>query len=200
MPTIGLKKGKRIMRKIVVWGSILGGSALVFLALTVGVLIWGVGILRDRLPTWVDGGEKMVSVAIMKAEEILPGVKEQLKQVAPGLTETVEKMIPGAEIPAKDVGGEDIKPIPRYRNMIRVSYAIENQKKIISYKGKVDFGAAKDFYRKEMLSLGYQEKALRAFPAEEVYQFKKGGQELEFTLKKIRVALSEFTELTIKEL
>ena len=98
---------------MVVWGSILGGSALVFLALTVGALIWGVGILRDRLPTWVNGGEKMVSVAIMKAEEILPGVREQLKQVAPGLTETVEKMIPGAEIPAKDVGGEEIKPIPR---------------------------------------------------------------------------------------
>ena len=188
------------MRKMVVWGSILGGSALVFLALTVGALIWGVGILRDRLPTWVDGGEKIVSVAIMKAEEILPGVGEQLKKVAPGLTETVEKIIPGAEIPAKDVGGEDIKPIPRHANMIRASFSMENQKRTVSYKGKVDFGAAKDFYRKEMLALGFQEKALRAFPAEEVYQFKKGSQEVEFTLKKIRIALSEFTELTIKEL
>ena len=188
------------MRKIVVWGGILGGSALLLLTLTVGVLIWGVGIIRDRLPTWVDGGEKIVRVAIMKAEEILPGVKDKIKEAAPVLAETVEKIVPGMEIPGKDVGGEDIKPIPRHGNMIRVSYSMENQKKIISYKGRVDFGAAKDFYRKEMLSLGFQEKALRAFPAEEVYQFKKGGQELEFTLKKIRVALSEFTELTIKEL
>ena len=40
------------MRKIVFWGRHdLGGSALVFLALTVGVLIWGVGILREGLPT-----------------------------------------------------------------------------------------------------------------------------------------------------
>jgi hypothetical protein len=200
MTTIGLKKGKGIMRKMVIWGSILGGSALVFLALTVGALIWGVGILRDRLPTWVNGGEKIVSVAIMKVEEILPGITEQIKQVAPGLTETVEKMIPGAGIPAKDVGGEEIEPIPRFPNMIRVSFSMENQKKTASYKGKVDFGAAKDFYRKEMLALGFQEKALRAFPAEEVYQFKKGNQELEFTLKKTRIALSEFTELTIKEL
>ena len=136
----------------------------------------------------------------MKAEEILPGVKEKVKEVAPGLTETVEKMIPGIEIPGKDVGGEDIKPIPRYRNMIRVSYSMENQKKIVSYKGKVDFGAAKEFYRKEMLALGFQEKALRASPAEEVYQFKKGSQDLEFTLRKITVVLSEYTELTIKEL
>ena len=47
------------MRKMVVWGGILGGSVFVFLALTVGVLIWGVGILRERLPTWVGSGEKI---------------------------------------------------------------------------------------------------------------------------------------------
>jgi hypothetical protein len=182
---------------MVVWGSILGGSALVFLALTVGALIWGVGILSDRLPAWVNGGKKMVGVTIMKAEEILPGIRGQLKQIAPGLTETVEKMIPGVEIPAKDVGGEDIKPIPRHANMVRASFSMENQKRTVSYKGKVDFGTAKDFYRKKMLALGFQEKALRAFPEEEVYQFKKGSQELEFTLKKIGVALSE---LTIREL
>jgi hypothetical protein len=187
------------MRKIVAWGGILGGVALVFLALIVGVLIWGVGILRDRLPTWADGGEKMVSAAIMKAEEILPGAKEKVKEIVPGLAETVEKVIPGIEIPGKDVGGEDIKPIPRYRNMIRVSYAMENEKKVVSYKGKADFGAAREFYRKEMRTLGFQEKALRASPLEEVYQFKKEDQEVILTLKKIRVALSEFTELTIKE-
>ncbi len=37
--------------------------------------------------------------------------------------------------------------------------------------GKVDFGAAKEFYRKEMRALGFQEKALGASSAEEVYQF-----------------------------
>jgi hypothetical protein len=68
------------------------------------------------------------------------------------------------------------------------------------FANKVDFGAAKEFYRKEMLALGFQEKALRASPAEEVYQFKKGGQELEFRFRKITTVLSEYTELTIKEL
>jgi hypothetical protein len=188
------------MRKIVVWGSILGVSALLLLSLTVGVLIWGIGILRDRFPTWVDGGEKIVRVAIMKAEEILPGVKDKIKEAAPVLTETVEKIVPGMEIPGKDVGGEDIKPIPRYGNMIRVSYSMENQKRIIAYKGKVDFVTAKEFYRKEMVALGFQEKALRASPTEEVYEFRKGGHSLEFTFKKISVVVSEFTELTIKEL
>ena len=73
MTRIGLKKRERIMKKMVIWGGILGGSALVFLALTIGVLIWGVGILREGLPTWVVGGEELVRAAIMKAEEILPG-------------------------------------------------------------------------------------------------------------------------------
>ena len=63
-------------------GGNFGGSALTFLALTVGVLIWGLGILREGLPTWVAGGEKMVSAAFMKAEETLPGVKERVKQIA----------------------------------------------------------------------------------------------------------------------
>jgi len=195
-----LRRGKEIMRKIVVWGSIFGGCVLVFLAFAGGALIWGLGILRDKLPIIVEGGEKVISVAVMKAEEILPGIREQLKKAAPGLTETVEKMIPGAEIPGKDVGGEDIKPIPRHANMVRASFAMEKEKRTVSYKGKVDFAATRDFYRKEMLALGFQEKALRAFPEEEVYQFKKGSQEVEFTLRKVRSALSEFTELTVKEL
>ncbi len=179
---------------------LLGRSVLVFLALTIGALFWGAGIIREGLPTWMGSGERLISAVMMKAEEILPGAKEKVKEIVPGLAEPVEKVIPGIEIPGKDVGGEDIKPIPRYRNMIRVSYSMENQKKIVSYKGKVDFGAVKEFYRKEMPALGFQEKALRASPAEEVYQFKKRSQNLEFTLRKITVVLSDYTELTIKEL
>jgi hypothetical protein len=190
----------RIMRKMFIWGGIGGGSALFFLALTIGVLIWGVSILTEGLPTWVDDGEKMVSAAITKAEEILLGVKERVRQTAPGLMETVEKMIPGIEIPGTDVGGEDINPIPRYRNMIRVSYSVENQKKIVSYKGRLDFAAVREFYQKEMVAMGFMEKVVRAYPEEEIHQFSKGGQELEFRFRKKTTVLSEITELTIKEL
>jgi hypothetical protein len=51
-----------------------------------------------------------------------------------------------------------------------------------------------------MVALGFQEKALRASPAEEVCQFKKGSQNLEFAFRKITVVLAEYTRLTIKEL
>ena len=188
------------MKKIILFGGILGGAILVFLVLIIGTLIWGGGILRERLPTWLDGGQRMVSVAIMKAEELFPGVKEQVRQVAPGLIETVEKIIPGGEIPAKDVSGEEIKPIPRFPNMIRVSYAVENQKKMVVYKGRVNFAVVREFYQKEMLAMGFREKVVRAYPEEEIHQFNKGGQDLEFRFRKIPTVLSEFTELTIKEL
>ena len=173
------------MRKMVVWGGILGGSVLVFLALTVGVLIWGVGILRDRLPTWVDGGEKIVSVAIMKAEEILPGVKEQAQTSSARSDGNGGEDDTGHEIPERMSVGRILTQFLDIANMIRVSYSPWRIKKgLVSYKGKVDFGAAKEFYRKEMLALGFQEKALRASPAEEVYQFKKGDQEVEVYAQK----------------
>jgi len=175
-------------------------TVVVFLVLIVGTLIVGAGFLRERLPAWLDGGEKLVSQTIRKgAEEVLPGVKERVKEVAPGLTEQVEKIIPGGEIPAKDVNGEEIEPIPRYRDMVRVSYAVENKKRIVSYKGKVEFRAASGFYQKEMLALGFNEKIVKASAEEEVYQYKKGKQGLQLRFRKIPAILSEITELTIKE-
>ena len=178
----------------------MGGGILLLLVLIIGTLIWGGGILRERLPTWMDGGQRMVGVAIMKAEELFPGVKEQVRQVAPGLIETVEKIIPGGEIPAKDVSGEEIKPAPRFPKMIRVSYAVENQKRMVVYKGRVDFASVRDFYQKEMMAMGFRGKVVRAHPEEEIHQFIKGGQELEFRFRKMTTVLSENTELTIKEL
>jgi len=43
-----------------------------FSGLSGGALIWGLGILRDKLPIIVEGGEKVISVAVMKLKEILP--------------------------------------------------------------------------------------------------------------------------------
>ncbi len=178
----------------------MGGSVLVLLVLAAGFLIWGIGMLKDRLPTWRGGGEKIFSAAIMKAEEILPGVKEKIREVAPGLTETVEKVVPGLEISGKDVGGEDIKRIPRYPDMTRVSYSNENQRRIVAYKGRVRLEAVRDFYQKELAALGYRGRAVTISAGNEVYQYKREAQELEFRFRKLSGVLSEITELTIKEL
>jgi hypothetical protein len=188
------------LKKLTLLGGILGGTVLVFLVIITGALIWGGGVLKENLPTWVDGGQRLVSLIVLKAEEILPGIKDQVRQAAPGFVETVEKMNRGAQISAKDVSGEEINPVPRFPNMLRVSYTLENQKRMVVYKGEAGFATIIEFYRKEMLALGFGGKVVRARPEEEIHRFSKGGQELEFRFRRIAAALSESVELTVREL
>jgi hypothetical protein len=167
------------------------------------VCIWifkaGVGFLQENLPLVVSGGKKLVSEGLTKIEEVLPNVKETAQEVVPKLTAKVQEIIPGAEIPAKDVDGEDIKPIPRHPGLIRVSYATDKGKKTVSYKGKIPFEEACAFYKKEMALLGFNQKVIGASPGEAVYHHTKGTQILELKIKKIPTVSSEITELTVWE-
>ncbi len=168
------------------------GGIVVSLVITVSLvlaLITVIGFLWKRLPEWTEGGKKIAGEAMKKAGEVLPGVKEMAKEI-----------IPGDEIPAIDVGGEDIEPVPRYTGMIRVSYAMADHKRTVIYKGRVEFRAVSDFYQKEMKALGFKKKLLIASPKEEVYEYRKGKQRLEFRFKEVSTIRSKITELTIKEL
>jgi|WetSurSiteA1Bulk_404760.scaffolds.fasta_scaffold09596_3 hypothetical protein len=187
------------MKKIVLllWGI---AGVVVVVMLCIWVFRAGTGLLRENFPQWVDGGKKMVSEGISKVDKVLPGVKETAEGIVPQLTAKVQEIIPGAEIPAKDVDGEDIKPIPRSPDLIRISYATDNGKKIVSYKGKMKLEAASEFYKKEMAALGFNEKVVSASLEEAVYHYTKGTQVVEFRFKKTATIPSEITELTIKEL
>jgi len=187
------------MKKIVL---LLCGIAAVVVVVMLCIWIFraGTGFLRENFPQWLEGGKKIVSEGITKVDEVLPGVKETAKGVVPGITARVQEMIPGAERPANDVDGEDIKPIPRYPDLIRVSYATDNGKKTVSYKGKMKLEAASEFYKKEMAALGFNEKVVSASLKEAVYHYTKGTQVVEFRFKKIANIPSGIIELTIKEL
>jgi hypothetical protein len=187
------------MKKIVLllWGI---AGVVVVVMLCIWIVSAGTGFLREKFPQWVEGGKKIVSEGITKIDEVLPGVKETAKGVVPGLTAKVQEIIPGAEIPAKDVDGEDINPIPRYPDLIRVSYATANGKKTVTYKGKVKLEGASEFYKKEMAALGFNEKVVSASLEEAVYHYTKGTQVVELKFKKIATIPSEIIELTIKEL
>jgi hypothetical protein len=187
---------RRNMKKLIIGGGIIGIIGI----LIIGTLAAGAGYLWEKLPLWAGGGGKIVKEAILRAEQALPGVREGLEGVAPGLTGKIKEIIPDMDLPEKDVGGEDIKPIPRHGDMIRVSYELNNQKKTVAYKGKIGLRAASDFYKKEMVALGFKEKVVTASPEQEVYQYRKGVQELEFRFKKIPTVRLEITELTVKEL
>jgi hypothetical protein len=187
---------RRNMRKLIIGGGIIGVIGI----LIIGTLIAGAGYLWDRLPLWAGVGGKIAREAILTAEQALPGVKEGLEAVAPGVTGKIKEIIPDMDFPEKEVGGEDIRPIPRHADMIRISYALNNQKKTVAYKGKISLRAASDFYKKEMVALGFKEQVVTASQEQEVYQYKNGVQELEFRFKKIPTARLEITEMTVKEL
>ncbi len=190
------KKRKRTLKKIIVGGGIIG--------IVVILIIWGLaagaGFLWDILPQWVDDGEKIVSEAIQKVEKVFPGAKENIESVAPGLIQKVKETIPEMSLPAKDIGGEDIRPIPRHTDMVRVSYSVSDKKKTVVYKGKTALSEARDFYKNEMAVLGFREKVVSVSPEQEVYQYVKGTQELEFKFRKIPTIRLEITEMTAKEL
>jgi hypothetical protein len=188
------------LKKIYLFGGIAGGIILLVVAGIIAVFFAGAGFLRENLPALIGGGTSVVSESLRIAEGFFPGAKEIARNIAPGLTENVEKILPLAEIPTKDVGGEEIAPIPRFPGLIRISYASAGQKKTVTYKGKAEFKAATDFYRKEMAALGFKEMVLRASAEEEAYQYRKEKQDLEFRFKKLPNIYKELTELTIREL
>jgi hypothetical protein len=185
------------MNKKVLIGGIIGSLVVILL---IWALIAGIGFLWKQLPEWIAGGERIVEEVIKKAEEVLPGAKERAKEVIPGVAEKVKEIIPGDKIPAEDVPGEDIKQVPRYTDMVRVSYAIDNQRRTVVYRGRVEFRAVSDFYQKEIVAAGFKKRVLSASPEKEVYEYIKGRQRLEFSFKKIPTIHSEISELTIKEL
>lgn len=84
--------------------------------------------------------------------------------------------------------------------MIRVSYAMTDQKRTIVYRGRMDFKETSNFYQKEMVRLGFNKKVISASPEEEVYEYRKRRKMLEVRFKKIKTIRSEITELTVKEM
>jgi hypothetical protein len=184
------------MKELIMGGGVIGAVIL--------FIIWaitaGPAYMKAGLPAWLGGGEKILSVAVQEAEKVLPGISETIVKVIPDVTGKVKELIPEINLPEKDVAGEDIHSIPRQANMVRVSYAIKSNKRTAVYQGRTKLGVASDFYRREMGALGFQEKILSASDKQEIYQYTKGVQVLDFTFKKVASVRSEITELAIKEL
>lgn len=179
---------------------IIAGLTFLMVAIFAGwALFAGLSYVWEKMPQWIAGGEKVAKEVIKKAEEAVPGVKERAREVVPGLTEKVKEVVPD-RIPEKDVGGEDIKGITRYPNMVRAFYEIKDQKRTIVYRGRVEFQPVVEFYKKEMHAQGFKKKIISASPDEEIHVYEKAKRKLEFRFLKAGLLGSDITELTIKEL
>ena len=132
------------MKKLTRGGGIIG--VVTVASVSIWILMSGAKSLWGTISILFGEGEKIANEAIRRVDSILPGVKENIDQMAPGLVDEVGKIIPVIEIPTKDVRGGDIKQISRHTDLIRMSHAVDNQKRTVAYKGKVEIRVASDFY------------------------------------------------------
>jgi hypothetical protein len=186
------------MKKLILIGGI--GLVIIVAILAVWALIAGIGFVYEKFPHLITAIENITGITIEKAKEALPVIEEKAKEISPEITEKIAGIIPGEEIPAKDVGGEDIAGIPRYPNMIRVSFNITDGKRTIGYMGKVEFSSVIDFYNKEMSALKFKKKVLSSSAHQEVHEYRKAKKTLEFTFKKADRLGIAMTEMVIREL
>lgn len=185
------------MKKVI----LIGGIGLVIVAiLAIWALIAGIGFVSEKFPQLIAGIERITGITIERAKEALPGITEKAKEVSPEITERIKGIIPDSEIPEKDVGGEDIAGIPRYPDMVRVSYDSKDGKKTVGYKGKVEYTSVIDFYSKEMSALKFKKKVLSASPTEETHEYRKGKRALEINFKKADRLGTSITKMVIREL
>lgn len=189
-------------KKLLLIGGIAAGIVTVATLVLLGwALIAGIGIVSEKLPHWMAEVEKIAVGAIEKVKGVLPGIEEKAKEVVPpDVTEKIKGIIPGEEIPKKDVSGEDIAGIPRYPNMVRVSFDIKDGKRTVGYKGRAEFRSVIDFYNKEMSNRGFKKKVLSATPYQEVHEHRKAKKVLKFTFNKADRLGIAMTEMVIREL
>ncbi|MDQ7774198.1 MAG: hypothetical protein RDU13_11840 [Elusimicrobiales bacterium] len=180
---------------------LVGGIGLVIVAaLAVWVFIAGFGFISDKLPQWVSSAEKIGGAALGKAQESLPLLEEKARALSPEIAEKIKAAVPAGQIPATDVGGEDIAGVPRFPGLVRVSFEALSGKKTVGYKGRAELAAVVEFYGKEMASLGFRKRVTSASAGGEAHEYSKGGRKLGFSFKKTAILGVVTTEIVITEL
>jgi len=185
------------MKKLLLFGGI---GLVIVVILVVWAFIAGLGLVSERLPHWLSGAEKVAGIAIEKTKDAFPWIQEKAKEVSPDISKKIGDLIPGEATPGQDVGGEDIAGVPRFPNMVRVSFNMSNEKRTIGYKGTVELGAVMGFYNKEMSALGFKKRVMSASAHAEVHEYQKGKKALEFSFQKADRLGIAMTEMVIREL
>lgn len=185
------------MHKLVLIGVVV---LVISAALAAWGLIAGFGFVSGKLPQWIAGAEKMGGEALGKAQQSLPLLEEKARALSPGLAEKLKAAVPAGQIPAADVGGEDIAGVPRFPGLVRVSFETLDGKKKAGYKGRAELAAAVEFYGREMAALGFKKTVKSASAGGEIHEYAKGGRSLKFTFKSAAVLGIATTEIGIEEL
>ncbi len=153
-----------------------------------GLLAWaGIAILSWLLaqaPAVTEAGKRLAGGALTQVEQVAPGLKEQAGQWLPGVTEQVDRWLPGlaADLPASDVSGTDIGPLPRYPGLVRSHFARAGQVVEVRYAGRAAFDAVLAHYVQGFTAAGYLQEVMSAMPEGEQHRFRHGQESIDLSL------------------
>lgn len=163
---------------------ILGAVGLVILGLMAWAAIAILSWLWGQAPAVTEAGKRLTGGAVTQIEQVAPGLKEQVDQWLPGLREQADQWLPGlaSELPASDVSGTDVGPIPRYPGLVRTHFAREAQIVEVRYAGRAAFDAVLAHYVKGFAAANYAQEVVSATSEGEQHRFRRGQDSIDLSL------------------
>lgn len=148
----------------------------------IAILVW----LWGQAPAAIDAGKRLGGEAVAQVEQVTPGLKEELDRWLPGLRERWARWFPGAApVPATDVSGVDIGPVPRYPGLVRSHFARDAQAVEVRYVGDADFAAVLAHYVQGIAGAGFTREVVAASADAETHRFARGGETFELALRRL---------------
>lgn len=153
---------------------------LILVAAVVGILglITWVGIallswLFGQFPTATEAGRRLAGDVITQIEQVVPGLKEQIRQWVPDRVEN---------LPTSDVSGTDAGPVPRFPGLVRSHFARGEKTAEVRYAGRAAFEAVRAHYVQGFAAAGYAHEVMNGAPEAEHHRFKRGEKSIDLML------------------
>lgn len=163
---------------------ILAAVGLVILGLMAWAAIAVLSWLWGQAPGVTEAGKRLTGGAVTQIEQVAPGLKGQVDQWLPGLREQADQWLPGlaAALPASDVSGTDVGPVPRYPGLVRSHFAREGQAVEVRYTGPAAFDAVLAHYVQGFAAAHYAQEVVSATPEGEQHRFLRGQESIDLSL------------------
>lgn len=154
--------------------------------LVVGLLAWAaiavLSWLWAQAPAATDTGKRLAGEAATRIEQAAPGLREQAEQWVPDLTDRLQPWLPGEELPARDVSGADVGPVPRYPGLVRSHFAREGQAVEAGYAGRAALDSVLAHYVQGFAAAGYVQEVMSATSGGEQHRFRRGQEAIDLSL------------------
>lgn len=163
----------------------LGAAVLAF----IGLLVWaGIAVLSwlwGHVATATDAGKRFAGEAMTQVEQVAPGLREQAEQWVPaGVKEQAGKWLPGlgVDLPANDVSGSDVGPVPRFPGLVRSYFVREGEIVEVRYAGSATFAAVLAHYVHGFAEANYAHEVISATTEGEQHRFSRGAESVDLSL------------------